>query len=138
MKNKQLAFLGSGIYLGNWESCLVMPEIKAIHIGGEEPSLCNAADKLIWVEKNPISTEHMVYVRDILEEHQEVLIHCQAGMNRSPTMAFLSLMLRGVSFQDAYLIISKAMLLEYVIPTIPYWQPMNLRKIMLWVEKERS
>lgn len=139
MKDKQLADLGHGIYLGNWESCLVMPEVKAIHISGTEPSLCGCPEdqKMTWVESEPFSIAQMEYVKEILDKNNEVLIHCQAGMNRAPTTCFLALLLRGVSVQEAYLSISKATLLEYVISTIPYWQPMNLRRIMLWVEKQK-
>ncbi len=90
------------------------PRVDAVLNLGEEPSRWVKSDQLDprdrWVNKgegvNGMSieeiTEEALWVIERLKAGERVLIHCVAGMNRSPTICCAALMLlEGLSAEDA-------------------------------------
>ncbi|MDL1910174.1 dual specificity protein phosphatase family protein [Chloroflexi bacterium CFX6] len=119
------------------------PEIDAVLNLGEKPSLwvkdgaLHANDRA--VEKGEGSKGMTVdeiraeadWVINRLQENESVLIHCVAGMNRSPTVCCAVLMLlEGLSAEEA---------LRRVYETHPWAKPDSHHWLMLrWLEKNNN
>jgi len=89
-----------------------------------------------WDEFNQPLTHHMLHqCEKWAEKHDEVFIHCHAGLHRSPTVALaLACVLDGMDFFDAIALVGEAMR-EYDISVAPQWTGADLRTVSKWLDR---
>lgn len=128
------------LYIGNYHSCdalVLRPNAKRICIWHEkQPGHCS--------NKNCEYLEHMSLTEELIQktieiaqqaykEKSQLLVHCAAGLGRTPTFALLTLTAVGISPWDAMGPIAEAMWTQYAIPHAPSWDCKVLNQIF---EKE--
>ncbi len=151
MKNGQLCHVGINVWIGNWDTCKRKHDEfnSVIHIWHEsQPSSCsfeemhsipNGKDLAIhYREHDPLSTEILEAVWEHALKPNKLLLHCAAGLGRSPTLTLVALAARGMSVFQGMASVSQAMWEQYQIPHMPSFNCKRLNEIILFVESKVS
>ncbi len=134
-----LAELGCGFFLGNYEACDPKKFKKIIHIHHEsQPGHCvhprRASDYYIdWKEHKPLDPAVIEQVYDFCNDPKtDILIHCAAGLGRSPHIAMIAFLAMGFPLPEAMDVITEQMFDQYQpAPQIPNWD----RKVLLQIHR---
>jgi len=91
-------------------------------------------------EKIPLGLERIERIAQWAASPQErpILIHCGAGMCRSPTAAIVALVARGEQPGIAMGDIAQAMWTQYVDdPITPWWEHAVMQEIFHWARNRK-
>lgn len=109
-----------------------------IHSVGQVPPCRNvvAGDlQIVMTEKVCLGPELIRQIWDFAAKPGRLLIHCGAGMCRSPTAAVVALMARGSTIGQAMGQITDGTCLQYEFePISPWWEHAVIQQIF-WVTK---
>lgn len=147
----QIVRLQRDIWIGNHEACKSYDEYfdRVIHIHhqsqrGECPSvgittLANDRDLVLdYKEHDPLSPE----ILDAIYRHAfkpgRLLIHCAAGLGRSPTLALVCLWARGEDRYQAMSHIAERMWAGYQQPHLPCWDGKRLNEIWKFLDNAET
>jgi hypothetical protein len=127
MRNhKQYAHVGVGITVSNYEVCDQdadhFPRIIHIH-HPKQPGVCRRAGRdgltVEWLEGTDLSDLVLADVAAYASAPGHILVHCAAGLGRSPVLAVLCLGARGIKPPHALEMIARSMWDQYAIPRAP-------------------
>lgn len=140
----RLCYVGRNIWVGSQAMCDHRPRkfTSVLHIVSVGQSPCASVGPVDLVEtmteKIPLGLERIERIAGWASSpaNSPILIHCGAGMCRSPTVAIVALVARGEQPGLAMGAIADAMWRQYIEdPITPWWEHAVMQEIFWWTRQ---